>query len=263
MEKYYSKIGFYLAPNVKIRFGQEESIQDLWKQIIEIDDVKARHERIDKLLKLMEQNKEKNGFLGKTDKVDCGDSRGFLLDDKYLYYLFFDNLKTLNNQNKDGKFSDGAVINSAIKATITSYAGGDKVNRELRLELTSPTIIDDKLIVPSIKKQKGKNCFYCSERASIAHNFWLLTGTSSYFCWTDTDNFVGDKQSKNDAHHFTIVKHDGKFKLYDLALNNFCLLEDDVIDKLLSGQGLIVGPGKTVANPGVYAQNLESKLEKN
>ena len=86
---------------------------------------------------------------------------------------------------------------------------------------------------------------------------WLLTGEASYFCFTNSDNFWPDNpEYKNDTHNFTIVEYGGKFILYDLALNNFCLLENDCIDSLLSGKGLEV---KNVNNPGVYAANLSEK----
>ena len=62
-----------------------------------------------------------------------------LLDDKNLYYMFFDNLRELSKQNVDGKVTDGSIINQAIKATIQQYAGGNGVNKALRWKLTELT----------------------------------------------------------------------------------------------------------------------------
>lgn len=262
MEKVYSKTG--IVSDIKIRFGQEPSVKGKWKEIVNIDNKHEREKEIDDLLDLMENNVNNNGFFGSNDKVDCGGfGRGFLLNDKNLYYMFFNNLKMLNEQNVDGKVSEGSVINQAIKATIKEYAGGNETNRHLRLEKTELEITDGRVIVPSIAEQKGQNCFYCTERAAISHNFWLLTGVTSYFCFTNCDDFgIEDDEYKNDTHNFTIVEYDNKFRLYDIAMDNFCLLNNDCIDSLLSGKGLEV---KDVKNPGIYATNdiLESNETKN
>lgn len=258
MEKVYSKLGISALPNIKIRFGQETSIKSLWKNIIEIDDIEERQKRIDDLLEIMEADEDKSGFLGKEDRVDCGKAHCFLLDDKNLYYMFFDNLRQLSKQNLDGKATDGAIIHKAIKETIKQYAGGNGVNRELRQSLTE--LVGEDATAQSISQQKGKNCFYCTERAAISHNLWLLTGATSYFCWTDNDNFGADDSTyKNDTHNFTIVEYDDKFRLYDIAMNNFCMLENDCIEKLLDGKGLKVEKSKTVPNPGVYAENFNDQ----
>ncbi len=259
MEKFYSKENLFLAPDVKIRFGQESEISNLWKNIISVQEQEKREKLVDNLLEIMGMDTEKNGFFGKEDRVDCGNFRAFVLDDKSLYYMFFENLRNLSNQNVGGKISDGSIINQAIRATIRDYAGGDGVDRDERLKLTTLT---DEGLAPSISRQKGKNCFYCTERAAISHNLWLLTGAKSYFCWTNSDSFGAENpEYKNDTHNFTIVEYDDKFRLYDLAMDNFCFLENDCIDKLLSGKGLKVEQSKTVANPGVYAQNLSEKAK--
>lgn len=259
MEEVYSKIGLKFLPDIKIRYGQEKLINNLWKEIIVINDEEKRHALIDDLLVLMEQNVENNGFFGRTNKVDCGRGNGFLLNDRELYYQFFENLKCLSMQNVEGKITEGSIINQAIKATILQYAGGDGGNRQLRYEKTM--LLGENADVQSIAAQKGKNCFLCTERAAISHNLWLLTGATSYFCLTNSENFgIENPEYKNDTHNFTIVEYGGKFRLYDLAMNNFCLLKSDCIDDLLSGKGLKVEEGKFVKNPGVYA-NDDSKVK--
>ena len=139
MEKVYSELGISALPNVKIRYGQENSIKDLWKNIIAISDAEKRKKCIDDLLDILQANENQNGFFGKSDKVDCGAAHCFLLDDKNLYYMFFDNLRELSKQNVDGKVTDGSIINQAIKATIQQYAGGNGVNKALRWKLTELT----------------------------------------------------------------------------------------------------------------------------
>ena len=257
MEKVYSRMGLSIVPDIKIRFGQEKSINGAWKKIIATNDIDKRKSQIDNLLELIETNTEYNGFFGRNDKVDCGAGHAFLLNDNELYYMFFNNLKILNEQNIDGKVTDGSITNQAIKATILQYAGGNGINRQLRFNNTTIEIKDDGIEIPSISKQKGKNCFYCTEKAAIAHNLWLLTGVTSYFCLTCSDNFGHlDPQYKNDSHNFTIVEYDDKFRLYDLALDNYCMLEKNCIDSLLTGKGLEV---KGVRNPGVYAKNYSKE----
>lgn len=83
-----------------------------------------------------------------------------------------------------------------------------------------------------------------------------MKGATSYFCLTNSDNFGTEiPEYKHDAHNFTIVEYGGTFRLYDLAMNNFCLLKNDCIDDLLSGKGLKVEEGKCVKKPGVYAKD--------
>ena len=155
MEKFYSKIGLSIAPDIKIRLGQEPLIRGLWKDIIAISDEEKRKLQIDNLIELLELDTERTGFLGKTDKVDCGAGRAFCLDDRELYYSFFDNLKVLNEQNESGKVTDGSIINQAIKATILQYAGGNGINRQLRMDKTTVEISDEAIKIPSISAQKG------------------------------------------------------------------------------------------------------------
>ena len=69
MEKVYSELGISALPNVKIRYGQENSIKDLWKNIIAISDAEKRKKCIDDLLDILQANENQNGFFGKSDKV--------------------------------------------------------------------------------------------------------------------------------------------------------------------------------------------------
>ena len=244
--------------DVIIRHGKQENLPYSWKEIIEQPNEQEMQKRIDEMLDMLNANSPQNGFIGEDEVVDCGQLRGFYLNDRTIYYMFFDNLKKLYDFNKDKQISDGKYFDSAIKSTIKQYAGGTGINREERFKCTNNIITDDgDLSFPSISEQKGKNCFYCTERAAISHNLWVLAGASSYFCWTSSDDFGKvDDECKSDTHNFTIVESKGKFVLYDLAMNNFCMLPDSCINDMLEKKGLKV---ENVENPGIYVKSLETE----
>ena len=252
MQKNYTEGCF-----VSVRYGKENNVRD-WRDVVSLSQEEGK-EAIDKLLEQFNSNSHNNGFFSETDIVDCGQQRGFVLNDKELYYMFFENLRELYEKYKDQNFTNGNYINTAIKATIEQYAGGKGVDRDKRIKLTTRVLTDGDIKYPSIAMQKGQNCFYCTERAAISHNLWLLSGATSYFCLTDSDNFGQEEDVyKNDTHNFTIVAYDDRFILYDLAMDNFCQLPNDCIDNLLSGQGLQVTNVNNphVKNPGIYAKNV-------
>ncbi|MBE7074133.1 MAG: hypothetical protein E7379_03475 [Clostridiales bacterium] len=265
-----------VLPDVEIRYGKQENIENIWKEISQEPDVEQRKVLIDNLVGILEQNSEKNGFYGNQDIVDCGANRGFKIDDKEIYYIFFDYLKQIIENNLEAKPTDGAIINKAIRLTIDDYNAKEKKydykveyktseddiegrRRELRLLLTEKTYDQesDDFICQSIDRQRGHCCLLCTEKSAIAHNLWLLTGATSYHCLSKSENLAGGSMSyERDSHHFTIVEYDNKFRLYDVSMNNFCMLENDCVDNMLSGKGLAV---QNVQNPGVYAKNYVDK----
>lgn len=246
MEKQYVKGDVV----VSVKYGQQPDIKGEWKDIVKTSDIKSRMEKIDNLVELLSDSSASNGFFAEGDIVDCGKQHGFVMDDKELYYMFFDNLKILYDKYKDNNYSDGKFINQAIRATVLQYAGSRKVDRQKRTELTERALVDGDIVYPSISKQRGENCFYCTEYAAVSHNLWLLSGVTSYFCFTNSDEFgASDETYKNDTHNFTIVEYDGRYRLYDMAMNNYCELSPDCIKKMLTGSGLRV---QDVENPGVY-----------
>ena len=230
----------------------------MWKEIIKEEDVEQRHKFIDSLVEKMSENSKNNGFFGENDFVDCGQGKGFSLNDKELYYMYFDNLKMLSEVKNPHKIDiSGKIINEAIKLTIKQYGGSvlwksDKAIRDKRVELT--TIEDE---IPSIANQRNQNTLLCTEKAAISHNMWLLTGKTSYFCYSNTENLQsqgqkGSEAYENDAHNWTIVEYDGIFRLYDLSLGNFAKLPSDCIDKMLTGYGLKV---ENLPYSGEYVRN--------
>lgn len=246
-----------LAP-IRIRYGQEVGIEEEWKEIIKEDDEIVFKSKIDSLVQRLENNSSENAFFCSKEKIDTGGfGRGFVLDDMELYYDFFSLVKETKQfaESESKNIPDGKILNLCIKSAINIYAGLGNPNREKRLQLTTPSYDEDgNESTPSIKFQKKQKTFLCTEKAAIAHNLWLLLGKKSYFCFTKCDNFDGaGLEYKDDAHNFTIVEYDGTFKLYDIALDNFCLLDNDCIDNLLSGKGLEV---TKVKNPGCYCPNF-------
>ena len=259
MKKYigdnYKRLG-KVAAEIKIQYGQEPDISDEWKRIIAIDDEVARHQEVDKLLDRMEQNSEQNGFFCADEKVDIGAGCGFLLDDKEIYYNFFDNLKVLY-QEQNGKSSEMLIILQAIKKTEQEYFGGFGANKSKREDLTAIEIDDEAgEIVPSIKNHKGQNCSLCVERSAVAHNLWLLAGKTAYYVDVTSGQvfFEGSSSDfRNDGHAYNIVEDGGIFRLVDLAMMNACNYKGNPIEDMENGLPIIVGHSKTVNRPGIYA----------
>jgi len=106
METCYSSIGIKTFAETRIKYGQEESIKELWKEIINIDDSQKRKEVIDKLLDKMEINSETNGFITRNEEVKITDiGNSFIIDDNELYYLFFDTLRQFKSNSPDARDS--------------------------------------------------------------------------------------------------------------------------------------------------------------
>ena len=158
MEKYYSKDGLPIQlADVRVRYGKEQQVQDAWKDIVREKDETKRNQMVDKLIAVLTENVQENGFIGPKEVVETGRGNGFYLDDYQLYYMFFHHLKTLVEANVDNKMVDGALIHHAIKTTCVEYNGGVGSDKALRSQLTAFVMNDqDEYILPSIKEQKGK-----------------------------------------------------------------------------------------------------------
>lgn len=256
---------------VELHFGQSLKAGEEWKKIVAEADEEKRHVLVDQLLEsVQEEDISTSSFFKEDEIISTGEGRGFKLNDRELYYLFFDLLKNLNDQNVEHKISDANLILTVVKETIKRYAGSknyvnadgkvdESVRRKVRLSKTE-RIFDEEtgdIDFPSISAQRGLSCMLCTEKAAAAHNLWLLCGKTSYFCSTNCDQLGVNQAESNDAygtdsHNFTIFENDGKFVLCDLSMNNVGKLQPDCIEKLLSGYGLQVS---NVENPGFYAPN--------
>lgn len=237
MEVFYSSNKLEIGAETKIRYGKQSSAANFWKEIIGIEDNQRRKEKIDEFIEVMEKNKEENGFFCREDVVKINEvSNGFKLDDKELYYEFFDTLRNLKKnypQEPDFRILFHGVLN-----TVKNYFGGFNSDRNKRQHLTR-TYVDenDEYIIPSIANQKGKNCSLCVERASVSHNLWLLLGEKSHYVNSkDCKIGNGNDEYRNDGHAFCIVEIDGVYKLFDPAMEIYMKLEGNPIDKMLKGE---------------------------
>jgi len=236
MEAFYSSIGLSIVAETKIKYGKEDEANSVWKKIINIKDADERNKKIDTFISLMEKNNKENGFIGRDEVVKInGLGNAFKLDDNQLYYLFFDTLKILKENNPNEP--DSRILFHGIKSTIKNYFGGLGSNRQKRMILTSIEISDDDIKIPSISLQRGENCSLCAERASVAHNLWLLTGTKSHYVNSSDCNFGSiSNEYINDGHAFCVVEIDRAYKLFDLTMQVYKKLDDNPIDKMLKGE---------------------------
>ena len=244
-----------------VRFGKEQTFGEEWRKIVEIEDREERNQEIDKLLENYQSNSTQNGFWGQNDIVQitfgAGASNSIMLDDKSLYYLFFDVLKENLDKNKalENPKNEGLIVVNSIYATINMYFGKYNGNLDLRDRLTSFDFEQEKM--PSVAVLKGKGCAACVEKASVSHNLFLLTGRESYFVSSCSSKF---EHSNDQGHSFTFIKNSkGNFMLFDHAMQNFGMVEGDPIEAMLNGEPLVIG--EPFANQGVYANACNLELE--
>ena len=242
-----------------IRFGQATSVVEEWQKIIAIDEDAARQKAIDSLIDTLEADVETSGFFDASEQImitrGAGAMQGIKLDDREVYYNFFDNLKTLYSTATDDKEKNN-VLPKAIKQTVDTYFGQYNGDEKSRLSFTTAEIDDDgEIIYPSVSVLKGKGLGACVEKSAMAHNMWLMLGRKSHYISSSSIHFKG---ISDEAHAFTIIQNGhGNYMLYDLALNNFGRLAGDPIKEMLKGEPLIVSEG--FRNPGIYANacNIE------
>ena len=99
-----------------------------------------------------------------------------------------------------------------------------------RLNLTSIVADEnDEFIPPSISVLKNTGCAMCVEKSSVAHNLWLMCGKKCYY-FTSKSVFVS--ADNNDGHAFCVVEYDNKFRIFDAALGNYGLLENNPIETI-------------------------------
>ncbi|MGD9901558.1 MAG: hypothetical protein AB7S44_03370 [Spirochaetales bacterium] len=228
-------------PINSITYGQEPKAFEKWHQIITIKNIKKRHKAIDSLLNTMITNKETNGFFSAQDEIvirvfpPCS----IKLDDKNLYYDFFDTLKENfeTNQLKEKPMSELGLISYTIKMVTQNYFGAVPTDLNLRHRLTAIRPDEnDNMVVPSISNLKGRDSAACVELASSAHNLWLLSGNKSYFVHAK-DCALDESQ---DGHAFVFVEKPDNFVLYDLARNKLKNIDFNPIEKILNDKPLVI-----------------------
>ena len=226
-----------LLADLTIKYGQEPKIENLWKEVIPINEKQTRQTKINELLDRLEKNSKTNGFFKKDDLVSIDLFHGFKIDDKEIYYLFFNTLEKTRKflQEQGLKDKDNFAIFLSIKETIDLYFGKDKIshNRE-RFHFTE--ILADEEI-PSIKRFKNSGFAMCAEKSSVAHNLWLLCGKKSYYI---VSKFIEVSVENHDAHAFCIVEYDGKFRIFDPALGNYGMVQGNPIELIKSNKQFAV-----------------------
>ena len=237
--------------DLNIYYGQEESVIDKWKEIILIEDVNERHKAIDELLKVLNANSNNNGFIGPNLGLDIKDysSCQIYIDDNELYYLFFDNLRTLYKarEQSENNYDDDNIINYAIINTLNQYFDGYGKDPSLRIKLTK-TVENPS---PSVKLLKGKGIAACVEVAACSHNLWILTGRTSYFVSTKNVHFYGT----NDGHAYNIVNTKNKYILYDIVRKLVKSYKENPVDDIIANKSFVV-------NNEYYYKGKDAELTK-
>ena len=258
-----------IADSVNVRYGKEESAKNLFDDVIQAKSGEDLLTRVKTLIQTLEKNNENNSFFKLDEEIDIslgangGLGAKIKLDDVNIYKNFFDTYSTLKQKNPT--FTENRLHMEAVRETINSYFGEFNGNIKLRDKIATIEQDTEKLIendmepqAVSISKFKGQNCAMCVERASVAHNLWLLGGYESYFVDTASIQFEG---FPDEAHAYCIVNYNGTFKLFDASMGIYKAFEEGVnpIEDILNGEPLVVNhKGKEL----VYANssNLEQGL---
>lgn len=226
MEKYIDGFGFDMSP-LAYRYGECDLAKG-YRNIANISDAELRNKEIDKLIDHLIDNREDNGFFGPDDIVYINRMFGqaIRLDDREVYYSFFENLNRNFKDNPDK--SSGYIVMKSIIRTIYEYYGSFDFENNRRDILTETSFDDnDDFVVPSIKNLKGQNSAACVEFASLAHNLWLMTGVKSYYVLSKDVKF---DNYNDDGHAFVIVEYGGDFRIFDAAQNVYKKLEENPIE---------------------------------
>jgi len=237
-----------MVGSTNVRYGKQEDAEKLFNEILNIEDKEEQKKKIIELVELLEKNSENNGFFARDDEIEINAGAGsdlgpkVKIDDIEIYTLFFE----LYSQTKKNNPELKDIFPRVVEQTIRRYFGDFNGNSELRANLTEFEFDFDKIEdedyepeVPSISKLKGKHCAMCVERASVAHNLWLLGGYESYYVDASSINFEG---FNDEGHAYCIINYGKTFKLFDCALRVYYGFEEGVnpVEDILNGKPLIV-----------------------
>jgi hypothetical protein len=233
-----------------VRYGKEDNAKKLFDEIVAEKSPQVKEKKINELIDLLEKNSEQNSFFSKNEEIEinvgAGASMGpkIKLDDINIYKMFFDTYCKFKNEHPEVR--DGVLHKKTIEATIKAYFGNFNGNMKLRQGLTMPEIDWDKFEdanykpeIPSISKLKNKNCAMCVERASVAHNLWLLGGYESYYIDASSIQLA---DALDEGHAYCIVNYNGTFKLFDCSMNLYHAFDKGLnpIEEILNGKPLIL-----------------------
>lgn len=236
----------YFKTQYTIQYGSEPLIKNEWKRILQIEDRDERNAEIDKLVDKMEANSENNGFISSTQSVEINPmGNAIYLDDREIYYMFFDNLKMVKEQYPDQP--SGFIYAQAIEITLYDYFGTTNGSNEPRDSLTLLKEDENgKMVPPSIKNEKGMNCAACVERASVSHNLWLLSGSESFYVYNP---FI--------HHAYNTVNLGRKHTLFDCARHTIRHLDFDPIEKIRNNEDFVIDDF-TYHDPHHISKNIDT-----
>lgn len=241
MEKSYQTEIFDEITETKVVYGKEDSLKGVILEIAKIKDSKERNNAVDLILEALEQNKENNGFLGPKDKIVISNILKFQsikLDDKDIYYIFFDYIHKAYEDNmakiaEDPTYHQGVPLNTldvvnSISNTLNAYYCGLNKNEKLREKLT---ITNEPDAEPrSIKEQKGMGCAACVEVSSVAHNLFLCSGLESAFVISYDSAIIHEDKLEISPHAYDVVKIGNSNRIIDYARNKIINLDKNIVD---------------------------------
>ncbi len=245
------------SSGIAVRYGAEPNSKALCLEILNEQNNDEKIKKIDYLIKILSKNYENNGFFAAEDTIYSNRLflQGFKLDDKLIYYNFFDNLEKYISI---GFKLSGAALRAIIE-TENNYFGNiaNTAGMKKRAEISKITFNDnDDILVPSIKEFENANCGACVEFASVAHNLWLMTGLKSYYIISKNVKFQNDNSP--DGHAFVIVENlKGKCMMFDAVNNNFEVLQKNPVKNMLNGV-----PFSSKGNCYANADKLKKEKEK-
>lgn len=259
--------------STNVRYGRQEDVKGQFDAIVKTEDEDIRHGLIDKLISKMEKNCEANSFFPSNETIHINqgsvgqgvDSPRFKIDDKDLYYMFFDIYGKLQDQHPEA--SDSQVHYHAVKDTVRNYFGRFNGDKTLRESLTTPDVDYDKFVedpfyepeAPSISSLRGQNCAMCVENASVSHNLWLLGGYESYCVRASSIDF---KDLPDEAHSYCLINYNNKFKLFDPSMQKYPAFAtgENPAEDILNGEPLIID-NMVYANALNLEQNIDEPTE--
>lgn len=134
----------------------------------------------------------------------------FVLDDESCYFILLDNVKEMLDKkhfsNSKQKLEN---ISKCIQKSVFDYYGYGKPNDYKRMLIYKDAY--DRGFDVSMKTFKNSGNSWCTERASLVHNFFKFLGIESVLASSNIE-ILGGK----DLHVYNFIRFDGKCYLFDL-----------------------------------------------
>lgn len=256
-----------------VRYGQEKDAKQEVIRIISIDDETTRHAEIDKLIEKFESNSDENSFFKRDEPVrillgamgGTGFAPKVRIDDPQLYYIFFDTFKMDYEKHKN-EHSFGGIYEFSVKRVVRAYFGEYNGDAQLRNKLLEPKFEykdgdedNFEVVNPSIEILKREFCAQCVERASVAHNLWLLGGFESTYVSSGTIQLAA---SNDQGHAYCLIKGANSYELFDPAREVYQFLDKDLNPRELILEGNPLEVTTKDGNKHIYANAPELDADK-